>query len=204
MNDESQWKIANIHSKHQLDRVRAAFVLVRYGFSPSIIRCTTQLHQKTVARIKEHYLSQGHPDKFGKSGHKSTPNVILSDPKTYYAYNELMVLYSRFHRADPSMQVDMEALLKAWTVYQVHLADMQEQGDLLDINSFWYLCLYLNALTASCDEEDGGRLLFSKKDHAFYYHSNRSGMAVDNSGYIELRSLKEINDKARGLKQCTA
>ncbi|MBU3826949.1 MAG: hypothetical protein IAA31_05615 [Candidatus Anaerobiospirillum merdipullorum] len=193
-------KTSNIHAKFQPDRVSATLVLLRYGFSPSIIRCTTQLHQKTVARIKEEFLSLGYTDRYSKGGHKTAPNVILSDPKTYYAYNQLMILYSRFHCKDPSVVVDMEAILKAWTVYRTH-AETEDNNIELDINSFWYLCLYLNALTVNFDEEDGGMMLFSKKDQAYYYHSNRSDAAVNKSGYIKSRSLKEIMESLQKKKQ---
>lgn len=204
-NSAEQWKIANIHSKRQLDRVTVAYVLIRYGFSPSIIRCTTQLHQKTVSRIKEHFVSCGGSDSFQKSGHKIAPNVILRDPKTYYAYNELMVLYAHFHSGDPSAFLDTEALLKAWNFYAAHVNGEPDKTGELDINAMWYLCLYLNVLGVLCEEEDGGRILFSHSSHAYYYHSNHSALPVENSGYIQMRSLKEIlkNSKNRELQKAS-
>lgn len=197
-NSAEQWKIANIHSKRQLDRVTVAFVLVRYGF------CTTQLHQKTVSRIKEHFVSCGGSDSFQKSGHKIAPNVILKDPRTYYAYNELMVLYANFHSGDPSAFLDMEALLKAWNFYVAHVNGETDKTGEIDINAVWYLCLYLNVLGVLC-EEDGGRILYSHSEHAYYYHSNHSALPVENSGYIQMRLLKEIleQSKNRALEEAS-
>lgn len=86
-----------------------------------------------------------------------------------------------------------------------HASENEEILRSMDINAMWYLCLYMNALGVSCEEEDGGRVLFSKNEKAYYYHSNHSPLALDNSGYIKMRTLKELLEQGRkeNLKQAS-
>ena len=197
---EEDLRMSNLNSRQLCEGVSQAYVMVRYGFSPCIIRCTTLLHPKQVTKVKDHYVLHGGTYEYRKTGKKSTPNSILKDPETYYAYNQLMTLYIRFHSSDPSDTMDLEALLQAWCVYLSHLTRENEEPEDLDINSFWQLCHYLSALCVRSDDVDSGIVLFSRDDSAFYYHSTRSSKPVGESGYESLKSLPEV---IRELKKRT-
>ena len=187
-----QWNISNIHSKRICDSAAAAYVMTRYGFSTCIIRCTTLLHTKSIAKIRQHHVALGGKDTYKKYGRKITPHSILKDPETFYSYNELMILYLRFHRSDPSIFLDVEAILRAWTLYSQHIENKEQILEKIDINSLWFLCRYLNALCVKCEDTDGGMIIYSDRDKAYYYHAHRSSHAVNYSGYINMRSLKDI------------
>lgn len=184
--------IANIQSQRICDHVVAAYVMVRYGFSPCIISGSTSLHPKSISKIKQNYLSEGNEDTFKKKSRKQLPKYILKNTETFYDYNELLILYVRFHCSDPSRFLDLSALLKAWVVFTNRKHRLGLEVKHLDVNATWFLSYYLITSCIDDDDLDSGRLMFSPSDNAFYYSSMKTNKALNNTGYVKIQSLKEI------------
>lgn len=165
-------------------------VLLRYGLTPTLISCITNFHRNLVQEI---YNSRENTNIKKDAGHFYTASRILRRSQkehTYYTYNQLLIAYCFFHRDDPSHSIDCEALLEAWNFVISSLSE-EEKKD-LNINALWYLIRNLLASLIEYDEADCCQLLYSNEHESFYCFAFQSIYNEKDSGYVELKSLKEV------------
>ena len=186
--EKPAWRARYFYMGRVNDSISAATVLMRFNFSSSLITCITSLNFASIRKIKEYnslfenYEMEVSRDKI------SEPRYILHNQNNYHGYNVLMTLYMRFHEEDPNGTIDVNAMLKAWSIY--HGLDHHIEN--LSINRFWYLCQYMHIKQVIDEEMDGGRMIYSREYKTFHYVSNNSRNSPTATSYIKLKNIKDI------------
>ena len=177
-----------LFSQHINDAYNLAAVLMRYNFSNTLITCITSLTYKTLKNMQK--WGKQFNIKYSKYQSKTVePCFILNDKRKYCAYTVIMNLYLRFCEDDPNLYIDLNAILKAWTVY-TGLNHSYDKG--ISINDIWYLCQNMHLSQIIDEEADGGRLVYSKEFKLFHYVTNLSLRPINQTKFKPLMTGQEV------------
>lgn len=195
--------IANIHNMRINANVTEVQTLLRYHQSFSYITCFTNINDKTIRKIRTEMINrtimEDDPNLAKKE--KILSSYHLKSNRCLYYINEFLILYARFHPQDPNQAFDLESLLMTWNVIGNHI-NLKN----ININDILYACrLMLEEVLLVDDEPIGIWLKYSKDYKAFYTYICNSDKKQNQTGYVELKSIHEIEDKMlqkEPLKKC--
>ncbi|MEE0892233.1 MAG: hypothetical protein U0M61_10360 [Succinivibrio sp.] len=179
-----------LYRERKNDSFNIAYVLLRYNLSLVIIQIHTDISYKMLKQMYED-IHGNTKNRIKQSSRYRSPTFIISESKTTtYGYNELILLYCRYHSSDPNKLLDINALLMAWNIYNNH-----HRCHELSINDLWNICNFMKIEGVKDLDTDGVRLIYSKEYNTYYVHSNNSRYDENTTGFIKLKSLKDIKAK---------
>lgn len=200
MSTSDSTKISNLGNHNVRASWNIAENLIKYGFNHSSITLFTDLDRKKIGKTKQNMIDSGMLDEEEERQTIERKCFIKQNSPEYYFLVEFILLYVNFHATDWKEQFDLEAFLKAWNLMQNHSPDI---ADKTEIDVMFYFCramLNTNVENSSTDPDNQSLILYySKEYHAFYLYDTSDDKPISDTGYIKLKTLREIGT---GIEKC--